>query len=124
MPTLFQRLAQLLFCAACAVVMVMAVAELAHKTTFPFADKLQHALVFFVLSALAEAAWPRALRRAMAGVLLYGLLIECVQWFLPWREFSLLDWFADAVGVALWLLAARVLRPRLRDLVAPSQDAS
>jgi VanZ family protein len=114
MPMLLQRAAQALFFLACAIVMALAVAELGHKTTFPFADKLQHALVFFVLAALAEAAWPRALRRAMAGVFLYGLLIESVQWFLPWREFSLLDWLADGVGVALWLLVAQALRPRLR----------
>jgi VanZ family protein len=46
----------------------------------------------------------RARWRWVLPVLLgYGLLIECVQWWLPWREFSVLDLAADLVGLLVVL---------------------
>jgi VanZ family protein len=68
-------------------------------------DKLQHVLAFALLGLLGCAAMPeRARWRWVLPVLLgYGLLIECVQWWLPWREFSVLDLAADLVGLLVVL---------------------
>jgi VanZ family protein len=68
-------------------------------------DKGNHALAFFVMAWLADGGYPgRSRALARWGLLLgYGLLIELVQRLLPFREFSLLDWSADALGILLYV---------------------
>ncbi len=70
-------------------------------------DKINHSIAFLELTLLAFLAWPGArLLYVAPPLLLFGLLIEVVQSFLPYREFSLLDVAADGtgivVGIALW----------------------
>ena len=74
-------------------------------------DKLNHVAAFLVLAALADLGWPgRAAMPWRLGLLLgYGVAIELVQALLPYRQGSVLDFAADAVGVLLWLLLARAL---------------
>lgn len=67
-------------------------------------DKVNHVSAFLALSALVDFSF-RGTRfgLAKAGALLaYGLLIEVVQYFLPYRDFSLFDLAADGVGIALY----------------------
>jgi VanZ family protein len=40
----------------------------------------------------------------------YGILIEIIQAFLPYREFSTLDFAADMVGVTLFLILRTIFR--------------
>ena len=81
-----------------------------------YGDKIEHALAFFVLAALAGIghAGSALASRLMIALIGYGLLIECIQWCIPWREFSLLDWAADAMGVLCWLLLAWLRRRVMR----------
>jgi VanZ family protein len=74
-------------------------------------DKLQHAAAFYVLAFLLDFALPRSRFgwRKAAAVLGYGALIEIVQYFLPWRDSSVLDFLADCAGVALYLASAPLL---------------
>ena len=67
-------------------------------------DKLQHAVAFFVLAFLLDFAWPRQPWQwtKWLPLLGYGLFIEVVQFFLPFREFSLWDLAADALGLLLY----------------------
>lgn len=69
-------------------------------------DKLQHMLAFYVLALLCDFSFPASgfsYRKALV-VLGYGLLIEFIQYFLPYRSCSLFDLGADGVGiVAYWL---------------------
>ena len=72
-------------------------------------DKFGHVLAFAVLGLSGGRAWPdvprvRVLIPALWG---FGLLIECVQWPLPRREFSVLDLAADLAGILLALGAHR-----------------
>ncbi|MFO1330150.1 MAG: VanZ family protein [Rubrivivax sp.] len=74
-------------------------------------DKANHAMAFAVLALLAEGGWGPGRARAIAAALLaYGALIELLQTQLPPRSGEWGDWLADAVGVALGLLAARAVR--------------
>ena len=78
-------------------------------------DKAQHVCAFAVLGLFSCFAFPpRDLWQFhlpfLAG---YGLLIESVQWWLPWREFSLLDLAADIAGIVLILVAVPLLSRRL-----------
>lgn len=75
-------------------------------------DKTNHFIAFMELTLLAFLAWPGArLLYVVPPMLVFGLLIELTQSFLPYREFSLMDVAADAVGVAagivIWHLLLR-----------------
>lgn len=75
-------------------------------------DKANHALAFAALAfASVWAAWPQPRRWALlfVVVLAYGGAIEIAQSFLPPREADWADLAADAVGIALGLLAAAPL---------------
>ena len=96
------------------VVSYLAFTPLQHETTQLVSDKLNHLAAFLVLAGLLDFSFPREeFGGAKAGVLLgYGLFIEVVQYFLPFRQFSLLDLAADALGIAAFAL----LRPLCRHL--------
>lgn len=70
-------------------------------------DKAEHALAFFTLMALAWLAYRRQYAPLRLALLLvtYGFAIECIQYFIPSRSFSLEDVIADSVGVlpAFWI---------------------
>ncbi|MCC6207653.1 MAG: VanZ family protein [Gammaproteobacteria bacterium] len=74
-------------------------------------DKLHHALAFYALALLFDFARPRTEfgLHKFAVLMAYGVAIECVQYFLPWREFSLLDMVADAVGLLLYVASIPLL---------------
>jgi len=72
-------------------------------------DKAEHAMTFAALMALA---WPAYHHRFSAQKLAlslvgYGIAIECIQFFIPSRSFSVLDMVADSIGVAVVLLFLR-----------------
>ena len=73
-------------------------------------DKANHILAFLVLAGLADLAYPgpgpgRGWGK-WVSLLGYGLFIETVQFFLPYREFSGWDLVADGIGI--WLYVAGV----------------
>ena len=78
-------------------------------------DKLLHFSGYIVLMnscLLAYGTRPR--KSVMFGLLLlYSFTIEVIQYFLPWREFSLLDLLANALGLftgqLLGLTAVRLI---------------
>jgi len=105
-----RRLARLAFPVALLGVSVLAFIDPGDQPLPGIDDSLQHAVAFFSLAVLALLGWPhRTLRSIACGLLLYGLWIEAVQWFLPWRECSLLDWLADGAGLLPALLLARAM---------------
>jgi VanZ family protein len=75
-------------------------------------DKLNHMLAFYVLGLLADFAWPgTAFYTRKAFLLLgYGVLIEIIQYFLPYRSFSLFDLGADAFGLLLYAVSVPLLK--------------
>jgi VanZ family protein len=77
-------------------------------------DKLNHILAFAVLAWLADMAYPgRQTLGRWTFLLGYGLMIEVVQGFLPYRDLSLLDFAANAAGILCYSIALRLRgRPR------------
>lgn len=66
-------------------------------------DKLLHILAFFVLTVLAQLAFPLAkMRMLLLGLGALGAGIEFIQ-AIPavGRDASLTDWFADMVAIVL-----------------------
>jgi VanZ family protein len=90
------------------------------EPAFDVNDKVAHTAAFFVLAFLVDFSYPRSRFGAtkVTALLAYGMLIEAIQYFLPTRSFSLLDWVADAAGVGAYALCL----PLLERLPWPSRD--
>ena len=73
---------------------------------FSLWDKAQHALAFTALAALGLQAYPRRRWQVLAGLLVFGGLIELAQAATAWRHGEWADWLADAVGLVLGLALA------------------
>ena len=75
-------------------------------------DKAEHGIAFYVLALLADFSFPQnGFGRAKALSLLgYGLAIEIIQYFLPYRSFSLIDLGADAVGLVIYGVSLPMLK--------------
>ena len=76
--------------------------SIAHKIS----DKLSHTLAFIGLSLLADFSFPVSKFgwQKICPLFFYGIMIECIQYFLPYRSFSLLDMLADALGIATYVI--------------------
>lgn len=74
-------------------------------------DKIGHMLVFFVLAAIADHAFATTTftYRKVSMLMLYGIAIECIQHYVPGREFSLLDMLADGFGIFCYWLSSRYI---------------
>jgi len=72
-------------------------------------DKSNHALAFAVLAFLGNRAWPKQPVPVLLGLLAYGGLIEVLQSFTPDRFAEWEDLLADAVGLLLGEVLARLV---------------
>lgn len=80
-------------------------------------DKLYHMVSFAILAGLAILAWRNFSTKVIAITLLsYAALTEILQHFIPGRSFSVLDWFADGLGIALAIIITVSLLKRLKIL--------
>jgi hypothetical protein len=93
------------------------------RSGWSFASSAGHVFEFGLFALLVwpalPAEYPPARRYALsaAAALAFGLTIELIQLPIPYRSFDLLDWAADAAGIAAVLLllsASRFLQAALR----------
>ena len=71
---------------------------------FNWWDKAQHAIAFAVLAVLAVLAYPQGAKLRIAFLLIVqGVMIEVLQYFLGYRYGDWQDAVADGVGVLLGL---------------------
>ena len=75
-------------------------------------DKANHLLAFGALALLGDFAFPASKfgLKKFLWLLAYGVLIEFIQYFLPYREASLFDVLADTAGLAMYWMFYRFLR--------------
>jgi VanZ family protein len=75
-------------------------------------DKGQHAFGFAWLALVGLLAYSRKPWPLLAGLLMYGGLIELLQAATGWRYGEWLDFLADGIGIligaALWLVLRRL----------------
>ena len=73
---------------------------------FSVSDKVIHAFVFFGFAVLMDLAIDRHPFWLWKGLplLIYGAVIEILQYFSPDRTCSFLDWLADFSGIFLYYL--------------------
>jgi VanZ family protein len=74
-------------------------------------DKLMHFVVFFGFSVLVDLSSARKPFWLWKGLplLVYGMIIEIMQYFSLERSFSLFDWYADFIGVFLYFLLKKTI---------------
>ncbi len=91
--------------------------------TFPYGDKLLHAITFAGLMGwwgnIYDGRRPRAW--AALGCLVFGIFIEFAQWVAPSRHADAFDVLADGIGI---LLALLLLRTPLAGVLASLESLS
>ena len=77
-------------------------------------DKLQHVLTYLILAVIGAVAFPgrRSLPWLAIGLLILGCVLEAVQALVPGRVAGVDDAVANAIGVGLGLVIARVAGSR------------
>ncbi len=74
-------------------------------------DKFKHILAFYLLALLLDYAYPETPfdRDKIIPLFAYGVVLEVIQYFLPYRTFSSLDLVADLLGIMLYVLTIPLL---------------
>lgn len=75
-------------------------------------DKANHIVAFFVLALVIDFSFPdkRFNFVKLVSLMAYGVAIEFVQYFLPYRTSSFLDLVADSIGILCYWLAIPLIR--------------
>ena len=90
---------------------IFSIQEVNIESSVSSLDKLLHFLCFSYLTLITWLS--RILNKDLhvyVIVLAYGIFIEIVQRFLPYRSFEYLDIFADFVGVIAGLIIIKILK--------------
>ena len=107
--TWFFRLALL---ASVTIIMHLATTQIHYPVVEDINDKVNHIFAFYVLALLADFSFPKdgfGLTKVLA-LLGYGLLIEMIQYFLPYRSSSFYDLAADGAGLFVYWISLPALR--------------
>ncbi len=74
-------------------------------------DKVIHIIVFFGFAFLMDLSTSRHPFWLWKGLplLIYGIVIEIMQYYSPDRTFSLLDWAADILGISLYFMLKMIV---------------
>jgi len=85
-----------------------------------FNDIVSHFLAYMVLMCSGLFALPHRMYvpKLFGMFLAYSIFIECIQYFLPYRSFSLLDMFANSAGLLVGVSVGLFLLPLFKSLHA------
>ena len=113
---LILRAMPLIFGCSIALATLLFLIPMAPSTSeFIYQDKIEHALIFIILSLTGSLAYPHKKNLVYIGLTLYGAVIEILQGSLTkTRNASILDWLADGAGVLFGMLIYLVLRKFIR----------
>ena len=75
-------------------------------------DKILHFLAFYTLAFLLDFSFPKSRFGVLKIIVLigYGILIEYVQSFLPYRSAEVVDLLTDVVGITVYAVTIFLLR--------------
>lgn len=98
--------------ASVTIIMHLATTQMHYPVVEDINDKVNHIFAFYVLALLTDFSFPKddfGFTKALA-LLGYGLLIEVIQYFLPYRSSSFYDLAADGAGLFVYWISLPVLR--------------
>jgi VanZ family protein len=105
-----QRVFQIAFFLCLAVIEFLATTTQEISLVSSIWDKANHFTAFFVLYILLSLGYSTLGTWLKIAILLaFGMQIEIVQSFIDGRYFSMLDVFADSIGILLGVIAYRFL---------------
>jgi len=72
-------------------------------------DKINHFVAFLILALFCNFSFPNKsiIHLTILPLCFYAVFIEVVQYFLPFRSFSLYDFVADVVALLFYLWLSR-----------------
>ena len=89
----------------------LSIQEIKVESSINFSDKFVHFSCFLYLTIISWLS--RIIYKELwlyVIVLAYGILIEIVQRFLPYRSFEYLDIFADSAGIIAGLIIIKIFK--------------
>lgn len=102
---------QIIFLVFIVTIEYLATTSLSIKVVENSWDKANHFIAFFALFLTFSFGFEKiSLHNKIVLLLLFGIQIEIVQAFLPFREFSLFDIFADFIGILIGIFVVNRLR--------------
>jgi VanZ family protein len=101
---------RLMFWSCAVVVLALALMPAAPHVPTTGWDKSNHLLAFSVMTVLGHRAYPGRIAAVLAGLALYGGLIEVLQFFTPDRSAEWADLGADVVGIFVGYGASALLK--------------
>lgn len=99
----------------CTLVLILSVINIGvlPKTDVPSADKIVHTIMYFSITGMLMLNQTSYFRNQITKVQLYfaflfsvgfGILMEIIQYFLPWRSGSIYDLIANTLGVVIAII--------------------
>ena len=77
--------------------------------SIPYIDKILHFSAFLMLSFSMDLSIKKPLllsKAALIFLIFYALLVELVQYFLPYRSAEVFDFISDLLGILVYLYFA------------------
>ena len=99
----------------CTLVLILSIINIGvlPKTDMPSADKIVHAIMYFGITGMLMLNQTSYFRNQITKVQLYfaflfsvgfGILMEIIQYFLPWRSGSIYDLIANTFGTIIAII--------------------
>ncbi|MGB1192011.1 MAG: VanZ family protein [Pseudomonadales bacterium] len=112
--TVIQRVAGFLFFIDVLLMTVLALQPMHIEGDINHVDKFLHFIAYFVLAGLAflYARHFKSFLNWCFALLVYGGVIEYLQSFMPGRYMSFADFIANAGGIAVMILLARMYQAK------------
>ena len=107
------RLAKYLFWLSVLAILLISIKPGASSQLITGLDKFAHFISFFAITFLLLSAY-RFNKPYLTSIILlaaFGLAIELVQYYLPYRIFSWVDFIADLIGILAGLVLFKILSP-------------
>lgn len=120
-------IAKIIFGLYLIIFMYLGTVEISDEVAATFNDLIAHAVGYALLLIVAVFAFPK--QKWFIGLaafcFAYSVLIELIQYFIPYRTLSVADIVANGVGVAIGLVIAYAMWPLIRRIQQlPAQEAA
>ncbi|MEA1916101.1 MAG: VanZ family protein [Campylobacterota bacterium] len=79
-----------------------------------FSDKYRHLIAFWTLALFLDLAYSFRTLYKFLFLTLYGVSIEAVQYFLPYRDFDIYDVTFNTIFIGAYFLLTRVVSVKLK----------
>ncbi len=111
MSNYLTRLAPVLFWLMISLITLFLLMEQSQSTPlFPHIDKVIHAIIFAILTAVGYLAYAKHGKWLYLGIITYGAITEILQGaYTQTRLASTADWLADIAGVLLCIILINTL---------------